>query len=98
MNFGAGMGAGMGVGMGSGIAVGVATGRQRTIEQIREYISTNGLTINDPSGQEVDIEEFLSHAASDRLSEGAGRRILLIVLVLLGVAALSLLSYVAFFQ
>ena len=97
MSFGAGMGAGMGAGIGSGLAIGVSTGRKRVCEEICEYIDANGMTIRDRTGVEVDVEEFLSNAVRDRASSGQGSKALLAILVLLGLAALSLLSYVAFF-
>lgn len=92
MSFGAGMGAGIG----AGIAIGVPTGKKRACQQIREYVETHALTIHDETGAEVDIERFLSNAVIDRSLEQPGKKIVLAILLLLGVATLGIFCFMLF--
>ena len=96
MSFGAGMGAGMGAGIGSGLAIGVSSGKKRACQEIREYIRANRLTIHDSTGADVDADEFLSRAVLDRSSSGERGKLLLAILLLLGLAAFGILSYLVF--
>lgn len=97
MNFGAGMGAGMGAGIGTGFAIGASAVRTRVCQQIREYVQSNAITIQDSTGTEIDIESLLSRATADHSSLSQPGKVMPLVLALLGVAGFGLLCYLIFF-
>ena len=88
MSFGAGMGAGIGC----GVAIGISTAKKQTCQQIREYVESNAIRIQDASGAEVDIDTLLARAVTDR-SMADGKKAALVILLLLGFVVLAVLAY-----
>ena len=88
--------AGMGAGIGCGLAIGMSSGKKQACQQIRNHVETNAISIHDATGAEVDVETFISSALRDRSLEQPGKRIALVILVLLGAATLGVLLFMLF--
>lgn len=80
------MAAGFAAGIGAGLAIGVATGTKQTREKLGQYFETEGLTLLNPQGQDVEIDEALDNAM--KCGETKNKKALL---VLLGLGVVTLL-------
>lgn len=62
MDFGGGFATGMGAGMGSGIAIGITSGKKQALNQLREHVEQNGITIHDRYGAPIKVNDLLENA------------------------------------
>ncbi len=62
MDFGGGFATGIGAGMGSGIAIGMASGKKQALNQLREHVELNGITIHDRYGAPIKVNDLLDTA------------------------------------
>ena len=82
----------MGAGMGAGIAIGVASGEKRAVQQIRDHMLANELTIHDRMGKEVDLDQVLNEATRTQRNQSK-RVVVTLALVIVGLIALALTAY-----
>ena len=58
MSFGAGMAAGIG----AGIAIGISSGSKQARDKMGQYFASQGITLRDSYGEQVEIEDALDQA------------------------------------
>ena len=94
-DIGAGIPIGMSIGIGAGIGIGKKGARDEISKSIREFSSTNKITIEDLNGKSVSTEEFITEVIGKHEMNKKLTIVLLVagtVLLLLGVLVFFLMK------